>query len=44
LPHQLSGTLLDWIWWFVMFIPALSSVAGCLAWHMAKRYLADSPL
>jgi hypothetical protein len=43
LPHQLSGTLLDWIWWFVMFIPALSSVAGCLAWHVAKRYLADSP-
>jgi hypothetical protein len=42
LPHQLSGTLLDWIRWFALFIPALSIAAGYSAWQLARRYLPDA--
>ncbi|MBI3330107.1 MAG: hypothetical protein HYZ81_25795 [Nitrospinae bacterium] len=39
LPHQLSGTSLDWIRWFFMFIPALSFLAGYSAWQLASRFM-----
>jgi hypothetical protein len=41
LPHQLAGTPLDWIRWFILFIPALSCVAGYTAWQLARRFMAD---
>jgi len=41
LPHQLAGTPLDWLRWFVLFIPALSCVAGYTAWQVARRFMPD---
>jgi hypothetical protein len=41
LPHQLSGTPLDWLRWFVVFIPALSCLAGYSAWRVVRRFMPD---
>jgi hypothetical protein len=43
LPHQLSGTPVDWIQWFALLNLPLSCAAGYSAWQLARRYLPDGP-
>jgi hypothetical protein len=41
LSHQLSGTPVDWIQWFVLLNLPLSCAAGYSVWQLARQYLSD---
>jgi hypothetical protein len=41
LPHQLSGTPVDWLQWFILLNLPLSCAAGYSAWQLAQRYLPE---